>query len=104
VDFVIIKTMSVKETRIAKLAKDLLEATLLETVIIVPFGIKKIVISEDPVTGQFSLHTLNRDKELNVTRGFLDFESSFNQAITIAENAGISKNDIECDTVTYLMR
>jgi hypothetical protein len=100
----IIQTLSQKSTRIAKKVRDLIEATALETVFIVPFGINKIVISEDPVTGQFSVHSWDRERELYFTTGFLDFESSCEHAKTIAKYAGIPFTDIELNTCSYLWK
>ncbi|MEH6957256.1 hypothetical protein [Neobacillus drentensis] len=98
----IILTQSHKSTRITKAVRDFIEATALETVSIVPFGIKKIVISEDPVTGQFSVHSWDREKELCFINGFLDFESSFEHAKSIAKYAGIPIKDIELNTCSYV--
>jgi hypothetical protein len=90
-----IKALSDKSTVYAEKIRDLLEATALERVILVPYGVRKIYINESEYSGEFYVSMWRDCEELDVATGFPNYLKSWEYANTIATEAGLCEEAIE---------
>lgn len=98
----LIKSKSLETNHLAKKTRDMLEASGIEIVIFVPFGIKNIDIKRNMQTELFEVHSWSENNELDIVEGFHEIESSVEYASTVAKEAELSHDIIRLDIDSFV--
>lgn len=91
----IIKSLSTENNLLAKKSRDLLEATGIEVVHLIPFGVQRLNITEDIETNLYTVYLTDRNNILDSADAFMCFEYALNYAKVIVKEAGLSEDDIQ---------